>query len=1756
MSPGESPGVQFRVLGPVRAMRDGIQPHLGGPKQRLVLALLIRANGRPVTTERLIDGLWGDDPPATARKTVQVHIHRLRTVLGEAVRTEMGSYALDTAGGVDAVEFEELQREGRRVLATDPLQASEVLNRALGLWTGPAYADLAVEPALGPEIARLESLRMAALGDRIDAEMELGRTDALVGELEGLIQQHPLQERFRAQHMKALYHSGRQAEALRAFQEFREHLGDEMGIAPSEDLVALDQAIAVNDPSLRAGRVGGSVKSYEIRELIGVGAFAEVYRGIQPSLDREVALKAIKPELANRPEFIRGFEAEAGTIARLEHPYIVPLYDFWREPDTAYLVMRWLNGGSLETSLDAGPWSLERAARLVEQVASALSCAHRQGVVHRDVKPANVLLDTQGNNYLADFGIAVQAPEPTDPRRLLSEGSPAYASPEQLRREPVGPQADVHGLAMTTFEALTGRLPFPDALDRATLLQHALHDPIPAISSVRPDLPETLDQVMAKATAKNPADRYSTVDDFALAFSEALTSTPDLPVAVREIARRITSVTGEVTNPYKGLMAFEEGDSDSFHGRERLVDELLTRLGSPGADRMLAVIGPSGSGKSSVVKAGLLPALRDGALEDSESWFVTTMAPGSHPFEALETALLRIAVNPPASLLDQLQDNTRGILRGTRRILPTDDATVLLVIDQFEELFTLCEDEATRARFLQALTVAATDPSSPLRLVVTLRADFYDHPLCYPGFAELVKNNGVTVTPLAADELEQAIVTPAHQVGVQFESGLVAEIVADVSSRPGALPLMQFALSEIFDRRTAGVITTASYRGMGGLAGALGRRAEETYSSLDQKGREAIHQALLHLVTVEEGADDLRRRAPRSEIISAGFDTHGIDSAIDRFGGQRLLTFDFDASTREPTVEVAHEALLREWPRLTDWIDDHRDDLVIRKRLDAAVSEWQAADEDPSYLPTGGRLAQFREWAEATTLALTTDERAYLETGTEREVELERRASTRRRRTTIGLGVIAAVLAVLAGFALVQRERAESQSARAAENEAVAETRRLAAEAVTLAEPDRRLALLLAAEAYQRDPGPAQLGTLQRVMTRMEGFLGYFGVPGATSVEWVGDRMVALHPDRIVAYDSATREVTLEVELDVAEVDPGFGSDFTFDGVPLIFAVPPTGRDAAVGLAGGGLGLVDLVTGETRRVAHDRLVTNTQFSHDGSLLAVGDDAGRVTIFDTEALEPVRMIDGHPETSFSPEDVGQKPIEPWDEAAYRGITALAFDPTDTVIASSRGNIVRQWTVATGEQVGPDTHLFDADRGLPFAPHLLAYEGGPLLAHGWATIVRIDPSTGQTGTARIPNGQQSGDTNVRIQSFTPLDDRRGLAVRDDEVVVEFDLATGESLATFDLQAIPTEGITVSPDGTRWAVTTIDGLVLGSMTSEQLLAQRVPRGPGTLLDIGPDGETVSSSEAFADVAATIWDLAGTEPTSLVLPTELSTGFKILSDTPWGIALGHWDAQTTEMQFHDPDTLARVGPVLEQAGIGLAFSPDGRFLAYGVNIRPNIVRILDASTGELVVDLSWETGPGPLTFSPDGRYLLAGGEENGAWTTDDWSPVPTLEFPAGEAMTTSFSPDGSALATVRFEGPIDLRDPATGEVDSTLLGADSWTQSAGIAGGPFLDPEGSVLLSIADGHPKLWSSDDGTVIGDPFPNDIGIVPGADVGDELQLVTSSGEDMLVWNLDTSTWLDVACRAAGRNLTSEEWGQFGPADIDHRATCPRYGIDA
>ena len=1067
-----------RVFGGMGVQTNAGPASIGGPRQRRLLALLAVRAGSVVSLDWLTEYLWGDeDRPAGPERAIRTYVSRLRGSLPEAlsgwIETEADGYRL--AAPPEAIEhqrFSMLRLAARRARDhDDPAAARAALDQALSMWRGEPFVELEDLDWARAETERLQLDRLETLEERWETELALGRHTQITGELALFTAEYGHRDRAVRQYALALHRSGRTPEALRSIAHHRRSLADESGLDPSPEMLDLERAILDADPALDVETVGVPLRGYRLLEQAGSGAFSLVWRGTQPSVEREVAIKQIRAELASQAEFIRRFEAEAHLVARIEHPHIVPLIDYWRDPDSAYLVMRWLSGGTLERRLDDGRLSIDESMRLAHQIGGALSAAHAAGVVHRDVKPANILFDDSGHAFLGDFGIALALTESAGPEAALSPGSPVYASPEQIRHEQLGPESDVFSLGVVLYECFSGVLPFPASSPGETV-DRQLRMPFPALAAVA-DVPLAVSDAVGRATAKEPGERFATIVDFVDSLNAAVSAVP-------AESSGSTLVGGGITNPYVGLRAFDETDTDRFFGRERLVNQLVERFtGNTVRSRCVVVIGPSGSGKSSVVRAGLVPALRNGAAPGSECWFTTSMVPDEDPYESIEAALLRIAVRQPSSLLDHLRDGPRGILRGARRCIDHDDDRVVLVIDQFEELFAgRPERRAVVNRFLEALAVAIEDPTTPLRIVITMRADYFHRPLEHAAFAPILNDTAITVMPLAADELERAVLEPAYREGVSFEPGLVARLVAASSGQPSPLPMLQYTLGELFDRREPGsnVITVDAYEQLGGLSAALAVHADAIYEIGNVRQREAIRRVFGQLTRFDQDGADLRRRIAVADL--------GVDVAtrwvLREFSNARLLTFDRDVVTREPTVEVAHEALLREWPRLATWLAEDAELLATLDAITSAANTWAVGGRLEPDLYRGGRLDTAIEVAAETPDRLRPLDREFV--GASRALadaaqEAEQRRLLRLRRL-VGATAVALVVALVAGgIALRQRDRA-NDSARAAAREAAAEraaTDRANVAAIVSNSAARRsdnpeVALLLALEADTRAP--------------------------------------------------------------------------------------------------------------------------------------------------------------------------------------------------------------------------------------------------------------------------------------------------------------------------------------------------------------------------------------------------------------------------------------------------------------------------------------------------------------------------------------------------------------------------------------------------------------------------------------------------------------------------------------------------------------
>ncbi|MFP5285777.1 MAG: TIR domain-containing protein, partial [Thermoanaerobaculia bacterium] len=603
-------------------------------------------------------------------------------------------------------------------------------------------------------------------------------------------------------------------------------------------------------------------------------------------------------------------------------------------------------------------------------------------------------------------------------------------------------------------------------------------------------------------------------------------------------------------NPYPGLQSFREQDAAFFFGRQGQIEALLGKL-RDGA-RLLAVTGPSGAGKCSLVRAGLFPALRGGALPGSELWPLVELRPGADPLAALAGTLERLhrdlAAGPGLPSRWQPAEGGAGVAARIREVLGPEggeedgaerpERRLLLFVDHFEELFTR-SPEAQRRPFLDSLLAALAEPRSPLRVVVAVREDFLTACDAYPELPALLERGRVRVMPLTREEMRQAIEQPAQRAGFAFEVGLAERILDDVSGVPGALPLLQFLLAELWERRRGGWLTAAAYEEIGGVRGVVARQAETLYRGLQATDQEIARRILLRLIYSAEATGETGRRATLAELWALHGDAARVERVVEVLAEAGLVT------VGQAGAELAHETLIRSWPRAQVWIRDDAQFLRWREQLRAAVDEWQRSGGEADLLLRGAPLATAEVFLRERSGDLTVEETAFIAAA----VELRGREEKRRRQRTRAVAAGAAILLIgaIAVTVVVQTLRGRSTTAL---------SRQLAAQSTSALEDDLSLALLLGVEALEASDTPEARKSL----------------------------------------------------LDALDYGANVRAEFRHQGIVESVALSPDGQLLASGSDDGSLFLQEVATGRalsllpaSRRGEIDGLT----FSHDGKLLAAG-----------------------------------------------------------------------------------------------------------------------------------------------------------------------------------------------------------------------------------------------------------------------------------------------------------------------------------------------------------------------------------------------------------------------------------------------------------------------------------------------------------------------------------------------------------------------
>ena len=1472
---------------------------------------------------------------------------------------------------------------------------------------------------------------------------------------------------------------------------------------------------------------------YEILGLIGRGAFADVFRAWDDGLASHVAIKVLNAAPSRDPHLRKRFVEEGQLLRRVRNDHVVTVHDTGELDDgRPYLVVELAEGGTLADRLDQHGevrCDAESVERIVASLTDGLDAMHSVGIIHRDIKPDNLLIgsdrsitDAGGDApdanttmvrigllaagerlIIGDLGLAKDLESRGSSPSIIG-GSAGFQAPEQLRRDTaVGPPADLYAASAVLWRLVSGQ-DCPDA-----------HDVPDAVGSFA----ATSQAFFLRALHPVADQRFAT----AVAWRSAALDHLDLQLDLRRSSVDGTDRSGHgAPCPFKGLAAFQHDDADRFFGREDLVDDLVRRMET---SRVLVIAGASGSGKSSVVRAGLVPALRNGAVANSAAWKIDVMTPGPRPFDELHYRLERWTGRALSSSPDDLRRNPQLARRLLDEALDEQDragvsraSSHVLCIDQFEEVFTQMRESGGPAAFVDALSAMADPVDSRLRLIIGVRADFYGRCAQLGWLARRITDNQVLVGPMTRDGMRRAIEEPARLSGLRIEPGLVEVVLDEAGDSASTLPLISHALVETWTRRDGNALTLEAFRSAGGVAGAIAQSADALFEqSLDAAQQDLARRLFLRLVTPGEGTTDTRRPMPLLEL-----DRHpepvALREVVDRFVDARLL------SVSETTVEIAHEALIGGWPRLAEWIETERENLKIQQRIDQAARDWDERDRDPDLLWRGAPLASTEAWAEHHSSALDLLEQQFVEASTRARViqeataeEVASRGQRNRRRATAALATLAVASVVASVVAFSAFRRASDNAERAEKQLAVA----LGTSALGQADSNPFRALLLSVESIERSSERTVDARSALVQARLA-LVGNTVVPFGPSVSTPGSFRTALRGDGLLAAVAAqTGPIRLYDTRTGLQVGPTLvrhsrgprALDFVDDGSALI----SSGSDGLV---------LRWELGDDGVVGEPKLLTETggivwalDVHPDGDMVVIASDDGRLRLLDARSGDLRNEIE-------------------W--SGGEGIVAVRFSPDgERMVASNRDGRLQSWLTAEGQPLW-------AEDASPSGPNLwdIAFspDGTRFATAGDRDAAFVhDTETGEAVPGAVfgePAGRPGAITQIHGVAFS-ADGRRligGSATGsmhswniDDPVDVMTTRARhADAVEHGAIDATHSVYVSVGDDK-RLRVWQIPDVAVsadaGGLEGGAWGVAFDPRGGQIAVGDGSGGVRVFAVDDDGGLGAVTEPIVGHD--GKVFGIAWSPDGSLLASVgdDGGVVL--WDGDSGALL----ETLGTHGGKAR----GVAFSPDGRLLASSDEKTDNGGRnvfIWNVETRERVAELAGHRqGVSAVVFAPDGRTLATadGRGEIRIWSMDDFDLVRqwTAVEEAARLFAIDFNDDGLLAAADSSE---DLRvwDPELGvQVGRTVSGLD--TNGATAIG---FDGEGDTIAVLSrSGELRIvdWMSGvnltAAAVIAHPDEKSFAL---AFAPDGSRFATTGTDGVVrVWNVLST---DVACDVAGRRL--------------------------
>jgi len=1215
--------------------------------------------------------------------------------------------------------------------------------------------------------------------------------------------------------------------------------------------------------------------------------------------------------------------------------------------------------------------------------------------------------------------------------------------------------------------------------------------------------------------------------------------------------------------PFKGLAFFDEADADLFFGRTALTAQLVAQVQECLAPdyagyRVLAVIGASGSGKSSVVRAGLVPALRRLAFADSTSArpafddAIHVITPTARPLEALALSLTRAApgVTDAVALLDDLARDPRSLHLAAARLAQQGSAArLLLVVDQFEELFSLGRDEAKRRAFVDNLLYAAQAPA-PTVVVIALRADFYAQCARFDNLRQAICQRQQYIGAMNAAELRQAIEEPAQRSGWALEPGLVDLLLHEVGDAPGALPLLSHALLETWRRRHRRTLTLAGYQASGGLRGAIAKTAETTFKQLTTEQQAIARNIFLRLTEVSERAAEeylapfyTRRRATLAELTPSPADVPLARTVLTRLADARLVTVSQD------TAEVAHEALIQEWSRLRRWLEENRAGLRVHRHLTETAQEWERLGRDAGGLYRGTRLAQSLEWAAVHAEDLNLQERSFLEASraeeqAQREAEAERqrrellaaqalaeeqrrRAEAERqraeteaqtagklRRRAVSLALVEGALVVLLAAALWLGQMARRNAQTAQEQARLATSRELAAAAVNALQVDPERSVLLGLQAVTTSDTLEARNALHQALPELHSVrtIAAHQAGGAPGVAYSpdGSFLASIGVDNAVkVWEAVSGDLLRTLSGDAGDV--GFDVSFSQDG-----------RLLAASFAGQVL-VWDAASGEQRwrlpgKVLGAAQVDRIDFSSDNTRLAVANMDGQPKVWDISTPlnaglasdREILALAGHTDHCES----------------------IAFSPDSKRLATGDiAGIVKLWDAATGQELLTLEHG-GMVHGVAFSPDgrqlAAAGEDGRLLVWNTATsqlLLSLPCRSGLYDVAYLPDG------------------KRLATVHQDGTTSVWDAATGQPLLTLAGHASTVISIAASPDNVHIATSGYDSAVRlwDTRPGRELVTMAAHAGPTYDIAYSPDGSRLAT--AGADGTAKLWDPASGLLALSLFPHTAAGGFSGFAFGPDGrrVAAGGVDGTVLVGDAVTGQTELTLSGHTDMVW-GLAFRPDGRRLA--TTSWDGTARVWDLDAGRETVTFTGHQGMMVfgVAFSPNGQRVFTGGDRNGReWDATTGQELRTFSGEGLDVYGLALSPDGQRLALGRQDGTVTVWDVSSGEKLLQLTG------HGGLVLRVSFSTDGTRLATASfDKFAKVWDLQTGQEIATLYGNASNVFGVAFSPASRRLATAGGDGTArIYTLVLDELTELARARVTRSLTPEECHRYL-----HTETCP------